>query len=345
VKKRWIVGGVFAVLLGVSATGIAVNAAWLGGRWDSSHAATDLAAKLQKLDGVTTATAKYDPFGLPNPTVVADVEFAADASPADWSAATALVRSAASTQALSGSTSTANFRQAGSKTHVTVEPMLFTPAVVEEEIAAWRQLRQSVGDRVSLHLGYPSDLGMPSGPIVREYSVGDAAAARKVAELWPETPPPLDPAISTRWSGPGLQLAGMPSKAMMTTLDAVGAILPLASADPEATQTGDFAVILDSLNRYKVTIVSLHDGKLTGGQPSEKMARVAQAAFATGASEVEWEHSGSFGELTSGECAPFIGAQTVQRTLQTLARDETFATQLAELGFVKPADVRAGTCV
>jgi hypothetical protein len=163
VKKRWIVGGVLVVLLGVSATGIAVNSQWLGGRWDASHAATDLASLLQKLDGVTKATASYDPLGLPNPTVVADVVFAADASPADWSAATALVRSAASAKALVGTTSTADFHQAGSKSHVTVEPMLFTPAAVEAEIGAWRQLRQAVGDRVSLHLGYSTQTNMRQG--------------------------------------------------------------------------------------------------------------------------------------------------------------------------------------
>ena len=92
-RVSWPLAAGLAVLLGVSATGVAVNAHWLGGRWDASRAAADLAAQLQKLDGVTNATARYDPLGLPDPTVVADVHFAADASPEDWSAATDLVGS------------------------------------------------------------------------------------------------------------------------------------------------------------------------------------------------------------------------------------------------------------
>jgi hypothetical protein len=348
------VGGVLAVLLGVSATGIAVNAAWLGGRWDASHAATDLAARLQKLDGVTAATAKYDPLGLPNPTMVAEVAFAVDAPPADWSAATALVRAAASTPTLAGTTSTADFHQAGSKTRVTVEPLLFTPAAVEAEIAAWRELRHDVGDRVSLHLGYSTATNMPSGPIMREYTVASATDARAVAANWPDSLPSLDPAIPSSWSGPGMQIAGMPSKPMMTTLSAIGALLPLGSGTPGlplgsgvpgAEETGTLAVILHSFDGYKLTIVSLHDGKAAQAKPSANMARAAQAAFATGANTVEWESADGFRSLVSGDCPSFTaGPQTIQTAFHRDDRDTAFAAELARLGFVQPPEVRAGTC-
>jgi len=341
VKKRWIVGGVLAVLLAVSATGVAANAHWLGGRWDASHAAADLAAQLQKLHGVTEATASYDPLGLPDPTVRADVDFAADASPGEWGAATALVRSAAASRALTGTTTTAAFSEAHSKTSVTVEPMFFSARTVTAEIAAWRELRQAVGDRVSLRLGHASGWTDMQGPIVREYDVTNQADARQVAALWPDTPPKVDPAIPTSWNGPGLQWAGMPTKALMTTLSAVGAVLPLASADKDPTLTGTYAVVLSSFGGYKVTLLSLRDGNLTTGQPNEAMARAAQAAFATGATSVEWESRHVFAGLLSGDC-PILQAH--QLAFFHLVTDDEFAAQLADLGFVQPVGVRAGGC-
>lgn len=347
-------GGVLAVLLGVSATGIAVNAGWLGGRWDASHAATDLAAKLQKIDGVTSATAKYDPLGLPNPTMIADVVFARAASPAAWSAATAAVRSAASTHALAGTTSTAVLHEARSKASVTVEPLVVTPASVEAEIAAWRELRHAVGDRVSLHLGYPADLGMPSGPIVREYTVATASDARMVAANWPDSLPALDPAIASSWSGPGLQMAGMPSKPMMTAVYAVGAVLPLGSGTPGLPlgsgvpgdkHTGTLAVILPSYDGFKLTMVSLRDGNPARAEPSAKMVRAAEAAFAAGANEVEWETADGISTLVSGECRSYTaGTQTVQTTFHARKGDIAFAADLVDLGFVQPPEVRAGRC-
>ena len=340
-KKRWIVGGVLVVLLGVSATGVALNSQWLGGRWDASRAAADLASHLQKLDGVTKATATYDPLGLPDPTVVADVVFAAHASPAQWGAATALVRSAAESRALTGMTSTAVFSEATSTTSVIVEPMFFNSHTVTEEIAAWRQLQQAVGNRVSLRLGHESGWTQPQGPIVREYDVQNQADALQVAALWPDTAPQVDPTIPTVWKGPGLQWSGMPSKALMTSLSAVGAALPLASADPAAKQTGTFAVILAWFDGYKVTLVSLREGKATTGQPTEGMARAAQAAFATGARGVEWESSHVFADLLAESCPV---TQTAHTTFFHLDNDDKFAADLAELGFVKPPDVRAGGC-
>lgn len=47
----------------------------------------------------------------------------------------------------------------------------------------------------------------------------------------------------------------------MASLSAVGAALPLASAEPAAKQTGTFALILASFSGYKVTLLSLRDGK------------------------------------------------------------------------------------
>jgi len=323
-----------------------VNSQWLGGRWDASHAASELASHLQKLDGVTKATATYDPLGLPDPTLVADVVFAADAPPAQWGAATALLRSAAASRALTGTTSTAVFSRAKSTTSVTVEPMFFSARAVTEEIAAWRQLQQAVGDRVSLRLGHESGWTNPPGPIVREYDIQNEADARQVAALWPDAAPTVDPAIPTSWKGPGLQWSGMPSKALMTSLSAIGAALPLASGDPKVKETGTFAVILPWFDGYKVTLLSLRDGELTTGEPNEGMARAAQAAFATGAQSVEWESSeGGFRDLVSGECTPFTSTtQTIVTTFHGSARDVAFAADLARLGFVQPVGVRAGAC-
>jgi len=354
VKKRWIVGGVLAVLLGVSATGVAVNAHWLSGRWDASHAAADLASRLQQLDGVTKATASYDPLGLPDPTVVADVHFAADASPEDWSAATDLVGAAASSPALAQTTTTAALHEAGSKASISVEPLLFTGAAVADEIAAWRELSHAVGGRVSLHLGYSTGTDMPSGPIVREYTVATAADARLVAADWPERLPALNPAILSSWSQPGLQIAGMPSKQMMTTVSAVGAVLPLGSGTPGLPtgagvpgpdQTGTLAVVLPSFDGFKLTMVSLHHGRAAHAEPSAKMARAAQAAFATGANTVEWESADGFRTLESGDCPSYTaGTQAFQTTFHADARDAAFAAELARLGFVPPPGVRAGSC-
>ena len=81
-RKRWIVGGIAAVLLGISGTGLALNSGWLGGRWDASHAATGLATELQKLSSVQSAEADYSPLGLPNPTMKVAVTFNANATPA-----------------------------------------------------------------------------------------------------------------------------------------------------------------------------------------------------------------------------------------------------------------------
>jgi len=348
------VGGVLAVLLGVSATGVALNAHWLGGRWDASRAAAELAAQLQKLDGVTNATARYDPLGLPDPTVVADVHFAADASPDDWSAATDLIGSAASSRALAQTTTTAALHEQGSKASLRVEPLLFTGATVADEIAAWREIEHAVGDRVSLHLGYSSETDMPSGPIVREYTVATAADARVVAANWPERLPALNPAIPSSWSQPGLQIDGMPSKQMMTTVSAVGAVLPLGSGSPGlplgaggpgAQETGTLAVVLHSFDGYKLTMVSLRNGKVDHAQPTEKMARAAQAAFATGANTVEWQSADGFRTLESGDCPSYTaGTQTIQTTFHPDKPDAAFAAELARLGFLQPPDVRAGTC-
>lgn len=353
-KKRWIVGGVLVVLLGVSATGIAVNSQWLEGRWEASHAAADLASHLQKLDGVTKATVTYDPLGLPDPTVVADAAFAADASPAGWSAATVLVGSAASSTALAETTTTAVLREAGSKASASVEPLLFTGAAVADEIAAWRELRHSVGDRVSLHLGYSTETDMPSGPIIREYTVASAADALAVAANWPDRLPSLNPSIPSTWSQPGLQIAGMPSKQMMTTVSAVGAVLPLGSGTPGlplgsgtpgAKETGTLAVVLHAFDGYKLTIVSLRNGSAAHSEPSAKMAQAAQAAFATGANTVEWESADGFRSLVSGDCPSYTaGTQTIQTTFHPDKRDTAFAAELARLGFVQPPEVRAGTC-
>jgi len=330
-----------------------VNAQWLGGRRDASQAAADLASHLQKLEGVTKATASYNPLGLPNPTLVADVDFAEDASPADWSAATALVRSGASTPQLTGTITMAVLHESGSGASVTVEPLVVGPAVVEEEIADWRELRDAVGDRVSLHLGYPADWEMPSGPIVREYTVATASDVRAVAANWPDTLPALNPAIPSRWSGPGLEMDGMPSKPMMATLSAVGAILPLGSnaptlvgwSTPGAKGVETLAVILRAFDGFKLTIISLRDGNVVHAEPSAKMARAAQAAFATGAQEVEWESADGIRSLVSGDCPSYTaGPQTIQTSFHPDKRDTAFAVRLAQLGFVQPPDVRAGTC-
>ncbi len=344
-KKRWIVGGVLAVLLGISATGIALNSNWLGGRWDASHAAADLESRLQKLDGVTAATAAYDPLGLPDPTVKVDVSFATDASLAQWAAASALVRTAASSAALAGTTSTVAFHEVKAKTSVTVEPLLFSPAAIASEIAAWRELRLAVGDRVSLHLGYATGTTGASGQLVREYTVRDADDARAVAARWPDKAPAVDPGLPTTWSSPGLQMFGMPSRAMMSTLSAVSADLPLAPADPAAKPTGTFAVIMWSAGGYKLTIVELQNGATATEKPTEKMARAAQAAFATGANRVEWQKTGGFSTLVLGDCPSFAsGTQTIQTVFHGSQRDQAFAAELARLGFVLPAEVRAGEC-
>ncbi|MES1170025.1 MAG: hypothetical protein ABUL47_04985, partial [Leifsonia sp.] len=253
----------------------------------------------------TTATTNYDPLGLPSPTIQVDVTLAADAPPAQWGAATALVRSAAGSRELAGTTSKVVFRQAGSATSVTVEPMFFTADTVTAEIAAWHRLTQVVGERVSLHLGHESGWTDFPGPILREYDVQNEADARQVAALWPDTPQAVDPTIPTQWKGPGLQWPGMPTKAMMTSLSAVGAALPLASADQRAKQSGTFVDMLPWSSGYRVTIVSLRDGELTTGHPTAAMARAVQAAFATGANSVEWESEHVFASLLAGSCPMF----------------------------------------
>jgi len=332
------------VLLGVSAAGVAVNAQWLGGRWDASHAAADLASRLQKLDAVTTATAAYDPLGLPDPTVKVDVGFANGASPTQWAAAATLARSAASSRVLAQTSSTVVFHQAGARSSVTVDPTLFTPATLASEIAAWRELRLAVGDRVSLHLGRATEASA-SGQLAREYTVRDGADALAVAEHWPPDIPKLDPALPTSWSGPGLQVFGMPSRAMMATLSAVGAELPLAPAAQASTSSGTFAVILSSAVGYKLTIVSLYNGVPSPGQPTAKMARAAQAAFAMGANTVEWESADGVRTLVSGDCPSYAaGTQTIQTSFHPDKRDTAFAAELTRLGFVQPPEVRAGTC-
>jgi hypothetical protein len=195
---------------------------------------------------------------------------------------------------------------------------------------------------------------MPSGPIIREYTVASAADARAVAANWPEGLPSLNPAIQSSWSQPGLQILGMPSKQMMTTVSAVGAVLPLGSGTPGlptgsgapgADQTGTLAVVLHSFDGYKLTIVSLRHGSAAHGEPSAEMARAAQSAFATGANTVEWESADGFRTLVSGDCPSYTaGTQTIQTTFHADKRDAAFAADLVRFGFVQPPGVRAGTC-
>lgn len=63
-------------------------------------------------------------------------------------------------------------------------------------------------DRVSLRLGHESGWTDFPGPVVREYDVRSQTDARRIAALWPDTAPTVDPTITTRWKGPGLQCPG-----------------------------------------------------------------------------------------------------------------------------------------
>jgi len=346
VRKRWIVGGIAAVLLGISGTGLALNSGWLGGRWDASHAATGLATELQKLSSVQSAEADYSPLGLPNPTMKVAVTFNANATPAQWGTASAIVRSAASTKALAATTTTATFREVGETTTANVEPLPFSPALVSFEIAAWRALRASVGDRVSLHLGYPTGTSTSSaGQLVREYTVTSSDDMRKVAALWPGTVPEVDPSLSTSWAGPGIQLHEMPSANEMASLAAVARVLQLASADPKAKQTGTYAAVLGDLRGFKVTILSLKNSRYTKAEPDKKIADATRAALAAGAPTVEWMSSDHDPTLVAGECGSYdIGGKTVATTFQAATDADWFASRLAANGFALPQDVRAGSC-
>ena len=104
-------------------------------------------------------------------------------------------------------------------------------------------------------------------------------------------------------------------------------------------------MVLPSFDGFKLDIVSLRHGRAAHGAPSAKMARAAQAAFATGANTVEWKNADGFRTLMSGDCRSYTAAgQTIQTAFHPDKRDTAFAAELVRLGFVPPPGVRAGTC-
>jgi hypothetical protein len=337
-KRRRVILGVGAGLLAISAIGLTLNSAWLGGRWQSSQAANALAAKLEALDGVASATAQYQPLGLPNPTVDVSVSFGKNALPQQWGAANALVRKDASSATLRGTTTTAEFGESGAKTHATVQPMLFDPGVVTSEIAAWQSLRAVVGDRVSLNLGASTQSGEPT----RAYTVSNSQDMREIAALWPTAPPAFRSALPTSWNAPGIQLNGMPTPAEMASVAAVAKVLPLASGTVGAKQSGTLAVVLGGVRGgFKVEIISIESGNYVNATPDKKMAAAFQAAFAGGAQTVEWMSKTRSVSLINGDCGTYG-----KFTTKFVATDDTklFGSQLTDAGFVAPVGVRPGNC-
>jgi hypothetical protein len=343
-KKRWVFGGVVVVLLAVSSTGLAVNRTWLEGRWAVSRASTDLASKLQAIDGVKRATAVYDPVGLPIPTVSVNVAFTRSSPSTSWRRASGMIRSAAAE--LDETTTTATFHQTGSRASADVEPLAFSPKLVSSEIAGWRALGRSFGDRISLHLGHASGYSDSSGQLVREYSVRTATDMRKIAAAWPAQTPPTDPALPTTWSGPGLQLSTMPSASTMTAVTALSKVMPLApTAKLRATDTGTYAAVIGNIRGFQVEILSLRNGKPAAAVPNQQLVDGTRIALASGAAQVDWMTSTGVPSISAGKCGTYqAGGRTVTTSFSTTDADEEFASMLTSAGLALPAGVRGGVC-
>ncbi|MEO6116884.1 MAG: hypothetical protein ABIP33_10915 [Pseudolysinimonas sp.] len=334
-KKRWIVGGVLVGLLGISGTGIAVNSQWLGGRWDASHATTDLANTLQKLDGVAVAEATYSPLALPDATVAVSVTFTSNSAPEAWQRADELIRSAASQRALRSTTTTATFAQAGDKGSATVNPLVFTPAQVRKEVAAWRALQATVGNQVSLYLDHDA----------RGYSVKSAHDMLEIASRWTADIAAPDDSLTTSWTAPGMQLAHLPTPSEMASLSAIGRLLPLAPVAARPNSRGNYAVILGDLRGYKVEFLTLRGNSYGAATLDTKLVQATDAALSNGAPVVEWMSSDRDPSLISGECGTYqVDGRTFTTTFQNGADSMWFETELAGMGFAIPAGVRAGTC-
>jgi hypothetical protein len=348
-KRWWVVGGTVLALLGVSAAGLGAHADWLRGRWDAAHAAADLASRLSGIDGVRSATAAYDPIGLPDAGLEVRVQFAEHARSASWGRSSALIRSAASSAALRTVITTASFTERGSASSVRVEPLLFSEAQIDAEIAAWHSLQHDVGDAVSLRLGRDSQYTDGSGPATREYVVRSAAAMRTVARRWPTTPPTLDPSIPTQWRSPGLQFSSMPTSAVMAAVSRLADAMPLAPATTTATRhaTGTYGVVLGNLRGFGVAILSLRDGKPASSSDASvpELVTGVRTALDAGAAEVDWSHAGAYSSIVVGECGTYtVAGRTVITHLSTTAANDRFAATLAAAGYDLPPGVRSGVC-
>lgn len=342
-------GIVLVALLGVSGTSLAVHAPFLEGRWDASRAATDLATRLQGIDGVRSADAVYDPVGLPEPTLTVDVAFSGSSPAGSWGRASAVVRSAAAGQDLTGTTTTAAFRQSGSGSRVEVEPLLFSSGVVTREITGWRALRTAFGDRISLHLGRASGYTDGTGRRTREYHVRTAADMRAIAVAWPATAPAVDASLPTSWSAPGLQLSAMPSSAVMHAVSALADVLPLApvaaGSGSDLTQTGTFVAVLGNVRGFQVSIVALRHGAPAPARPDAQLVAGTRVALASGAAQVDWVTSSGVPSIIAGECGSYqLGGRTVATSFSTNAVDDRFAETLTAAGLDLPAGVRGGVC-
>jgi hypothetical protein len=340
-RRRLIVAGVVVGLLAIAGTSLAVNRTFLQGRWDAARASSDLAHALLDVDGVRSASAEYSPLGVPDPATVVHVTFSPTATPSAWGRADRLIRRAARSTDLSGTTTSARFTSAGGET-ATVEPLVYGPGTVTAEVAAWRSLDRAVGGGISLHLG-TSDPN--TGATGRYYRVTSVDAMRRIAARWPDDASVPDTAVTTSFTGPGIQLVGMPTAPEMATLAAVADHLPLASADAAAKQTGTMAVVLGDVRGFKVQILPMVDGEPQASAPDRAAAEATSAAFASGASRVEWFGRGHDASLVAGDCGTYrVNGRPYVTTLRARADDAWFADAVTRAGLRLPEGVRVGTC-
>lgn len=242
-------------------------------------------------------------------------------------------------------TTSAAFHQSGSRASVEVEPLLFRPAAVTSEISAWRALRSTFGDRISLHLGRASGYTDGTGVPTREYRVRTAADMRAVAAAWPATPPAVDPALPTSWSAPGLQLHAMPSSPVMAAVSALADVLPLAPV-AASDATGTFAVVLGNVRGFQVSIVALRHGEAAPARPDRRLVAGTRVALASGAAQVDWVTTDGVPSIVAGACGPATaGGRTITTTYTTNSADDQFAATLTAAGLDLPAGVRGGVCV
>lgn len=344
-KRRYKAGIVLLVLMVLSSASLALHAPWLEGRYGVATSASELATTLKRLPGVDSATATYDPVGLPEATVTVTARFAARATPGQWGAADRAVRAAARSDSLRSSTVTAVFTQKAGRATVRIEPLEFPASTVVAEVEGWQELLAVVGDRVSLDLGRSRLYSGSGAPLTREYSVASDADMAQVAAAWSSDLTPQADDLPISWTGPGASLATFPTPAVMRTVASLSTVVALAPPKPGTSTTGTFAVILADVRGYKVEVDTLEAGRFTAGPLDSDAAAAARVAFATGASAVVRSVGGEQASLTRGTCSPYrSGAKSIATTLVTTAADTRLEAQLRVAGFAMPPGVRAGAC-
>jgi len=178
--------------------------------------------------------------------------------------------------------------------------------------------------------------------------VATSEDAHAIASTWTDALSADDSTIATHWTSPGMDLYRVPRPAEMRALLAISDVVALIDVDHLDTFATSAGILAD-IGTFKVSFMQLGatDGSLGDDAPDARLAEGIQAAFDSGASTIDWFSASHQSTLTKGECGTFTNGDgsPLAAELQTHTDDEWFLGELTAVGFLAPADLRAGMCV